>query len=360
MLIRSLSLGLLAVSATAGLAPAQGTRLLRHPAVSRDLIAFQYGADLWVVPRAGGQARRLTSTPGVETEPAFSPDGSRIAFTATVGGNTDVFVVPTAGGDPTRLTFHPGVDRVRGWSPDGGRVIFGSSRLSPPHQSYFRLFSISASGGFEEPLPMPRAFTGSYAPDGRSIAYEEVSTVMFPPWIEASEWRHYRGGRVHPISVMRLADYSVEKLPWTDSNDKYPMWVGNTLYFLSDRNFTANLFSWAPGAKQVQQLTRHDDFDVVNASAGPDALVYEQAGNIHLFDIKTGKAQLVPISVTGDFPWARAQFKRVAGMIRNSALSPTGMRIAIEARGEIFTVPAEKGDYRNLTKSPSVHDQNPA
>ena len=360
MLIRTLSLGLLAVSASAGIAPAQDTRLLRHPAVSRDLIAFQYGADLWVVPRAGGQARRLTSTPGVETEPAFSPDGLRIAFTATVGGNTDVFVVPTAGGDPIRLTFHPGVDRVRGWSPDGTRVIFGSARLSPPHQSYFRLFSIAASGGFEEPLPMPRAFTGSYAPDGHSIAYEEVSTVMFPPWFEASEWRHYRGGRVHPISVMRLADYSVEKLPWTDSNDQYPMWIGNTVYFLSDRNFTVNLFSWTPGAKQVQQLTRHDDLDVMNASAGPDALVYEQAGNIHLFDVKTGKAQLVPISVTGDFPWARAQFKRVAGMIRNSALSPTGMRIAIEARGEIFTVPAEKGDYRNLTKSPSVHDQNPA
>ena len=360
MSIRPLFLGLLAMSMTAGLAPAQETRLLRHPTVSRDLIAFQYAADLWVVPRAGGQARRLTSTPGVETEPAFSPDGSRIAFTATVGGNTDVFVVPTAGGDPTRLTFHPGVDRVRGWSPDGSRVIFGSARLSPPHQSYFRLFSIAASGGFEEPLPMPRAFTGSYAPDGRSIAYEEVSTVMFPPWFEASEWRHYRGGRVHPISVMRLADNSVEKLPWTDSNDQYPLWIGNTVYFLSDRNFTANLFSWTPGAKQVQQLTRHDDFDVMNASAGPDALVYEQAGNIHLFDVKTGKSQQVPISVTGDFPWARAQFKRVASMISNSALSPTGMRVAIEARGEIFTVPAEKGDYRNLTKSPSVHDQGPA
>lgn len=356
---RSVCLGVLAAIA-AGSASAQDTRLLRHPAVSRDLIAFAYGADLWVVSRAGGPARRLTATPGVETEPAFSPDGSRIAFTATVGGNSDAYVVPVGGGDPTRLTFHPGVDRVRGWSPDGSRVIFASGRLSAPHQSYFRLFAIPASGGFEEPLPMPRAFTGTYAPDGRRIAYEEFSTVMFPPWFEASGWRHYRGGRTHPISVMSLADYSVQKLPWTDSNDSYPMWVGNTVYFISDRTFTSNLFSWTDGAKEVQQLTRHEDFDIANASAGPDAIVYEQAGAIHLFDLKTGKAQRVAISVTGDFPWARAQFKKVAGMIRSSALSPTGLRVAVEARGEIFTVPAEKGDYRNLTKSPAVHDQSPA
>lgn len=360
MINRAFSLGGAAALILTSAVSAQETRLLRHPTVSRELIAFEYGADLWVVPRSGGAARRLTATPGAETEPVFSPDGSRIAFTATVGGNTDVYVVPTAGGDPTRLTFHPGVDRVRGWSPDGTRVIFGSGRLSAPHQSYFRLFSIPAGGGFEEPLPMPRAFTGSYAADGRRIAFEEVSTVMFPPWFEASEWRHYRGGRTHPISVMNLADYSVQKLPWTNSNDSYPMWVGNTIYFISDRGFTSNLFSWTVGAKDVQQLTRHDDFDVMNASAGPDAIVYEQAGDIHLFDLKTGKSQKVPISVTGDFPWARAQFKRVAGMIRGSALSPTGVRVAVEARGDIFTVPAEKGDYRNLTKSAAVHDQDPA
>jgi len=356
---RSLVACLVACSTVAATASAQGTRLLRHPALSRDLIAFEYAGDLWVVARAGGQARRLTATPGFETDPQFSPDGSRIAFTATVAGNTDVYVVPTAGGDPSRLTYHPGADRVRGWSPDGLRVIFGSARLSPPHQSYFRLWTVPAAGGFEEPLPLPRAFSGAYSPDGNRIAYEEIATVMFPAWFEASEWRHYRGGRVHPISVMRLADYSVEKLPWTDSNDSYPMWIGNTVYFVSDRNFTANLFSYAAGAKEVKQLTRHDDFDIMNASAGPDAIVYEQAGNIHLFEVKAGQSRRLSIEVTGDFPWARAQFKRVAGMIRSSALSPTGVRVAFEARGDIFTVPAEKGDYRNLTKSSAAHDQNP-
>ena len=340
-------------------AQAAGTRLLRHPAVSKDLVAFEYGGDLWTVSRSGGQARRLTSTPAVETEPQFSPDGSRIAFTATAGGNTDVYVVPTAGGEAKRLTWHPGPDRVRGWTPDGKSVVFGSARLSPPHHSYNRLWTVPADGGMEEPLPMPRAFSGTFSPDGRRMAYEEISTVMFPPWYETSEWRHYRGGRVHPIRVMSLADYSVEKLPWTDSNDSDPMWLGNTVYFLSDREFTTNLFSYSLDTKAVKQLTRHDDFDIMNASAGPDAIVYEQAGYLHLLDTKTGQARQLAIEVTGDFPWARPQFKKVAGMIRNAALSPTGVRVAFEARGDIFTVPAEKGDWRDLTKTTAVHEQDP-
>jgi tricorn protease len=342
------------------IAQAQGTRLLRHPTVSKDLVAFEYAGDLWTVARNGGQARRLTSTPTVETEPAFSPDGSKIAYTATVGGNTDVYVMSAAGGEPTRLTYHPGLDRVRGWTPDGKRVVFGSARLSPPHNSYFRLFSIALDGGLPEPLPMPRAYTGTYSPDGKRVAYEEVSTVMFPMWIEASGWRHYRGGRTHPISVMNVADHSVTKLPWKDSNDSYPMWIGNTVYFLSDRAFTTNLFAYNADTKELKQLTLNDDFDIANASAGPDAIVYEQAGYIHLVDAKTGQSRRLDIDVTGDLPWARAGIKRVAGMIRSASLSPSGVRVAIEARGDIFTVPVEKGDYRNLTRSTAVNDRSPA
>ena len=349
----------LMVASVATTLDAQGTRLLRHPTVSRELVAFQYAGDLWAVPRAGGQARRLTATPNVETEPYFSPDGSRIAFTATIGGNTDVYVMPTAGGDPTRLTFHPGADRVRGWTPDGKRVLFASARVSPPHQSYFRVFSIALDGGLPEPLPMPRAFTGAYSADGKRVAYEEVSTVMFPGWIEASGWRHYRGGRVHPIRVMNLADNSVTKLPWTDSNDAFPMWIGNTVYFLSDRAFTTNLFAYNSDTKDLKQLTRHDDFDIANASAGPDAVVYEQGGYIHLVDAKTGQSRQLNIDVTGDLPWARAGIKRVAGMIRSSSLSPSGVRVALEARGDIFTVPVEKGDYRNITRTTAVNDRDP-
>ena len=349
----------LAYSAVSSAALAQGTRLLRHPSVSRDLVAFEYAADLWVVSRSGGPARRLTSTPGVETDPHFSPDGSQIAFSATVAGNTDVYVVPTAGGEPRRLTYHPGADLVRGWTPDGRRVVFASARVSAPQQAYMRLWSVPLEGGLPEPLPMPRAFNGVYSPDGKRVAYAEISRAFIPQWYDASEWRHYRGGRTQPVRLMTLADYSVEKLPWSSSNDSDPMWVGSTVYFLSDRNYTTNLFSYRVDTKELRQLTQHDDFDIMNASAGPDAIVYEQAGYIHLFDIKAGHSRRLTIEVTGDLPWARPQFKRVAAMIRNASLSPTGVRAAFEARGDIFTVPAEKGDTRNLTRSTGVHDREP-
>jgi len=267
--------------------------------------------------------------------------------------------MPTGGGDPKRLTYHPADDSVRGWSPDGRRVVFSSVRTSVPQEAYYQLWSIGLEGGLPEKLPLPRAFTGSYSPDGRRLAYEEISTHMFPQWYEASMWRHYRGGRTHPISVFNFADNTVEKLPWNNSNDSYPMWVGDTIYFISDRNHTANLFSYKTNTRQLTQLTNHDDFDIMNASASSDAVVYEQAGYIHLVDTKSGQDRKLNIEVTGDLPWARPQFKKVAGMIRNAVLSPTGVRAAFEARGEIFTVPAEKGDFRNLTQSAGAHDRSP-
>ncbi len=336
---------------------AQGTRLLRHPAISKDSIAFEYAGDLWIVGRNGGQARRLTSTPGAETEPYFSPDGSQIAYTATVAGNMDVYVMPAVGGEPKRLTYHPGADRARGWTADGKRVMFASARDSVPQQSFTKLWTVSVEGGLAESLPLPRAFTGSYSGDGRRLAYEEISTVFVPEWQEASGWRHYRGGRTHPIRVMNVSDSTIEKLPWENSNDTNPMWVGNTVYFLSDRNFTVNLFSY--DGKQVKQLTKHEDFDIMNASACADGIVYEQAGYVHFFDPKTGQERKLNIEATGDLPWARPQFKKVASMIRASSLSPTGVRAAFEARGDIFTIGTEKGDYRNLTQSPGAHERDP-
>ncbi|MEZ5426071.1 MAG: PDZ domain-containing protein [Pyrinomonadaceae bacterium] len=339
---------------------AQGTRMLRHPAVSRDLVAFEYAGDLWAVSRSGGTARRLTSTPGVETEPHFSPDGSRIAFSATVAGNTDVYVMPTTGGDPQRLTYHPGTDRVRGWTPDGRYVIFGATRTSSPQEAFFQLWRIGSEGGQPEPLALSRAFSGAFSPDGGKLAFEEYSTVFFPGWYEGSMWRHYRGGRTHPISVFNFADKTIEKLPWTNSNDSNPMWIGNTIYFISDRDFTANLFAYRTDTRQMTKLTNHDDFDVMSASAGADSVVYEQAGYIHLLDAKTGKSNRLNIEVSGDLPWTRPQFKKVNDMIRNAALSPGGVRAVFEARGEIFSVPSAKGDYRNLTNSSGVHDRDPA
>ncbi len=257
MHIRKILIALLALFYLSAQAQAQGTRLLRHPTVSRDSVAFEYAGDLWVAARSGGAARRLTSTPSFEIDPYFSPDGSQIAFTATVAGNTDVYVVPATGGDPKRLTYHPGIDRVRGWTPDGKTIVFASNRTGAPQQSYMQLWTIGIDGGLPEMLPVPRAFFGAYSPDGSRLAYEEFSTAFIPEWHEASMWRHYRGGRTHPISVINLSDHSVQKLPWTNSNDSYPMWLGNTIYFISDRNHTANLFSYR---------TRHEATDADLAS----------------------------------------------------------------------------------------------
>jgi tricorn protease len=358
--MRHLVFALLLCFSVSATVSAQGTRLLRHPTVSHDSVAFEYAGDLWIVSRSGGQARRLTSTPGAEIDPYFSPDGTQIAFTATVAGNTDVYVMPTRGGDAKRLTYHPSLDRVRGWTPDGRRVIFASLRTSAPQQSYFQLWTIGLEGGLPEPLPMPRAFSAAYSADGRKLAYEEITTAFIPEWDETSLWRHYRGGRTQPIRVINLTDYSVERLPWTNSNDSSPMWIDNTVYFVSDRNHTMNLFACRLDTKKVTQLTHHDDFDIMTASAGPGAIVYEQAGYIYLVDTSSGRAQRLNIEVTGDLAWARPQFKKVVSMIRNAALSPTGIRAAFEARGEIFTVAAEKGDYRNLTQSSGAHDRSPA
>ncbi|HEY4131792.1 MAG TPA: PDZ domain-containing protein, partial [Gemmatimonadaceae bacterium] len=256
-------------------------------------------------------------------------------------------------------TYNPGVDRVRGWTPDGKRVVFVSDRLSAPQNAYQRLFTVAASGGMEEPLPMPRAVSGSYSPDAKHIAYEEISTQFIPAWYEISFWRHYRGGRTHPVRIMDLSSYTVEKLPWKDSNDSYPMWVGNTIYFLSDRDYTKNLFAYDLSTKQVKEVTHHEDGDIMNASATSDAVVYEQNGLIHVYDAKSGQTRPLTVDIVGDFPWARAQFRRVGTMIRSASLSPTGVRAAFEARGDIFTVPVEKGDYRNLSQTPGAHDREP-
>ena len=355
MLRRSLLLTVVLAAA----APAQGTRLLRHPAINGNTIAFAYAGDLWVTSRSGGSARRITSTPDVEGDPQFSPDGTMIAFSRSAAGNTDVYVVPTMGGDPRRLTYHPGPDRVRGWTRDGKRVVFASDRVSAPQVAYLRLWTVAADGGFEDVMPMPRAFAGVYSPDGRRFAYEEISTAFIPDWYETSLWKHYRGGRTQPVRIIDLASNAVEKLPWKNSNDRNAMWVGSMVYFLSDRNGTTNLFSYDGSTKAVKQLTQHENFDVMNASADADAIVYEQAGYIHLFDLKTSQSKQVAVDVVGDFPWSRPQFKRVAALIRDAALSPTGVRAAFEARGEIFTVPTEKGDSRNLTQSSDAHEHSP-
>ncbi len=346
------------ISALAGLCFAQTeATLFQKPTVNRSQIVFVYAGDLWIVAREGGDARRLTTGVGTETDPIFSPDGSTIAFTGEYDGNTDVYTVPASGGVPKRLTFHPGADVAAGWTNDGQRVLFASTRLST--SSYPRLFTIGLAGGFPDEVPLPMAERGSFSPDGASIAYEPLA--QWQP-----EWKRYRGGQTDTIWLARLSDSSIEKLPRENSNDRYPMWVGDKVYFLSDRSGLMSLFSFDPRSKKVEQVVRNQGFDIKSASAwkggagSNPVIAFEQFGTIHLYDVKANKSQKVNIRVAADLVSLRPRFERVGSRIFNAKISPTGARAVFEARGEIVTVPAEKGDPRNLTGTPGVMERDPA
>lgn len=326
--------------------------LLRHPTINRTHVVFAFANDLWSVPRNGGDAIRLTTGVGVETDPVFSPDGSQIAFTGEYDGNVDVFVMPAAGGTPKRLTWHPAPDRVVGWTPDGKQIVFSSGRTS--YSNFSRLFTVPAEGGPETQLPLDRAAAGSFSPEGGKFAY-----VPTDQWQRA--WKRYRGGQTTPIWLATLADSSIIKIPRNNSNDFNPMWVGETVYFLSDRNGPVSLFAYDTRSKQVAEAVKNTGLDFKCATAGPGVIAYEQFGQIHLYDIETRKTRDVPVRLTGDLPEIRPHFRKIASNeIRGAGISPTGVRAVFAAHGEIFTVPAEKGDIRNLTKSPAVEDREPS
>jgi len=330
--------------------------LLRNPTISRTHIAFSYGGDLWVVERDGGDARRLTSDVGFEINPMFSPDGSQIAFTGEYDGNEDLYVMPATGGIPKRLTSHPASDRVTGWTRDGRRILFRSDRNT--YSRFRRLFTIGIEGGHPSDVPLPMAEQGAYSPDGSQLAYVPF-TNFNDTWQSLRGLKHYRGGTASPIWIASLADSAVEKIPRLDSNDSTPMWIGDRIFFLSDRNGTVGVFAYDTRSKQVTQVVRANT-DIKTAFAGPDAIVYEQLGSIHVFDPATGRDRAVDIRVTGDFPAVRPHFVKVADQIQNANLSPTGARAIFEAHGDILTVPAEHGDIRNLTSSRAVMERDPA
>ena len=329
------------------------TRLLRTPTVSATHIAFAYANNLWIVERAGGTARRLTSFQGQTTNPHFSPDGKWLAFSAEYAGNTDVYVVAAEGGEPKRLTWHPGNDSVEGWTPDGKAVLFTSGRATWAPNVAPRFWTVPAEGGVEEPLALPRGYQGKISPDGTRIAYR-----MNNSWDE--ERRNYRGGQNRPIWIVNLKTYDLVSPPWTDSKDMDPVWVGDAVYFISDRDGVANIWAYDTKTKKLAQATRFTDFDVKSLDAGPGAVVFEQAGYVHELDPKTGKTHVVNITATGDFPWMMPHWEDVTSRMTNLALSPTGKRVVVEARGEIFTIPAEKGDVRNLSHSSGSAEREPA
>lgn len=344
---------LLLCAAGAGPASAAPPSLLRHPTLSRDTIAFDFAGEIWTVPREGGSAVRLVAGQGRNGGPVFSPDGSLIAFTGTYDENADVYVVPTAGGQPRRLTHHPGPDEALGWTPDGKAILFRSARKT--YRDLLQLFTVPLEGGFPVELPLPSGHEASYSPDGTRLAY-----VPHPQWQPA--WKGYRGGQTTPIWIAALADSSVTKVPREGSNDRNPMWVGDTVYFLSDRSGPVTLFACDTRARTVRQVIPNEDgFDIQSASAGPGAVVYDQFGALRLYDLASGRTRPVPVTVAADLPQLRPRFEKVEGaQILHAALSPSGKRALFEAHGEILAVPAEKGDTRNLTRSPAVADRDPS
>ena len=329
------------------------TRMLSQPAISQTHIAFIYAGDLWVADHDGKNVRRLTTDPGSETNPAFSPDGSLIAFGAQYEGNTDVYLVSVSGGVPKRLTWHPGPDFVQGFAPNGKAVLFASPR-NAFNDRYWQLYKVNLDPGFPEQLDIPNGQRATYSPDGTRLAYNPLAYVF-------SQWKHYRGGTHAVISLYKFSDHSIERIPQPQGgcNDADPMWMGDTVYFRSDRNGEFNLFSFDLKTQTIKPLTQHQDFPVLYASSGDGKIVYEQAGYLHLLDPKKGKSQKITIGVPADLLELRPRYAKGVNFVRSVSLSPTGARVAMSFRGEVVTLPAEKGDARNLTNTVGVHERDP-
>jgi len=349
-----------ALAAPAGVAAsasedAAGTRLVVQPAINESGIVFVHAGDLFWVSRKGGEARRLTTSPGLEKDPHFSPDGRLILFTGSYGGNADVYVMPAEGGEPRRLTWHPATDEARGFTPDGKSVLFTSNRDTPFGSDtvvFRQLYTVPVGGGYPERLPVPTARRAAYSDDGKVLAYEQER------WQD--EWRLYRGGQAQPIRLLTLSGLSLSTVPGPPSMNQHPVWLNGKLYFVSDRDGSRlNVYEYDPSGGQVRALTKHQDFDVHWLSSGGGLLAYEQGGYIHTLEPKSGQDDTLVVRVRGDFPWAMPHWDDAAPRIVDAGLSPTGARAVFEARGEVFTVPAEKGDVRNLTRSPGAADRSP-
>jgi len=325
--------------------------LMQKPTLSRTHVVFVFAGDLWSVSRDGGAALRLTTAKGIETNPIFSPDGSSIAFTGEYDGNVDVYVIPAAGGEPRRLTWHPSSDITLGWTPDGKEVLFTSTRTA--FSRFSELFTVKVKGGVPEKLPLPMGFEGSYSPDGNHLAYVPLRRAF-------DVWKRYRGGTAAPIWIANLADSSISIVPRKDSNDYNPIWMGDKVYFLSDREEPVTLFAYDVKAKEVTRVLDNNGMDLKSAGAGPDAIVYEQFGSLHLLNPATGETERIPVTIAGDMLEVREKFVNVGRNLSSPSLSPNAKRVAFEARGEVITVPAEKGDYRNLTNSSGVIERYPS
>lgn len=334
---------------------AQETLLLRNPDISKNNITFVYGGDIWIADKTGQNAKRLTTNPGVELNPMFSPDGSQIAFTGNYDGNTDVYTIPVTGGEPKRITFHPTADLVRGWLND--KEVYFQTTREFDYALGSRLYKTSLTADLAVPLMMPEAYQGSPSPDGRYWAYIKNSD---PTERDRVAFKRYRGGGMPSIWIFDTKTKNIEVIPGDNCNDVKPLWLGSKVYFLSDRDKIVNIFSYDVKTKKIEKLTNFSDYDVRSLSGKGNELVFEQDGRVHILDLGSNKINTLKIAVSADPLHKRNKYVGLDNDIRNFNISPTGQRALFESRGEIISVPKEKGDARNISSSPSSHERFPA
>ncbi|HEY5912733.1 MAG TPA: PDZ domain-containing protein [Verrucomicrobiae bacterium] len=337
-----------------GVACGVDARMLRYPDVSATQIAFVYAGDIWVAPRTGGAAMRLSSPKGEESFPRFSPDGAQIAFSGNYDGNLDIYVVPSAGGLPRRLTYHGDPDRMLEWYPDGKSILFATSRTSEKDR-FNKLYRISAQGGLPEQLPVPYGEFGSISPDGKTLAYVPIS-------VDFRTWKRYRGGMNPAIWLFNLETFDSKNITGNEAANSLPMWHGTTLYFLSDRdkNKRANIWAYDTQKNKFRQVTTFEEFDIHFPNIGPEDIVFENGGRLYLLRLATEKYAEVQIQVLTDRATLKPRLEDVSKAVHEPDISPSAKRAAFEARGDIFTVPAEHGVVRNLTRSSGVAERHPA
>lgn len=334
----------------------QSTLLLQQPALSDTQLAFVYAGDIWIANRDGSDPKRLTSHPAQETNPIFSPDGSMLAFTAPYDDNDDVYVISTAGGQPQRLTWHPGRDTPIGWSPDGRQVALVSPRETD-HGRSSQLYHVDLDGGLPTKQMEARIFRGSYNADATQLAYMSFGSGYNGLFGGSAGWKGYRGGTTPEIRVMNFNNDQVMSIPGAAATNFNPIWMGDQLYFLSDRtekNF--NLFHYDAGNGNVEQVSFESDWDVRSAGGHNGTIVYAVAGGLKSLDIASGQVSDITISITPDLPQLRKQWKDASDTIQGSQLSATGKRALITARGEVFSVPIEDGSTRNLTQTTGIRE----